>query len=85
MTVAAAVPIPGFGLGMASAQGILSDPGASGRASVVLMLENENDAETKNAIQALCPIRNGRCGPLLFTPLQDDAKTAAGLDNGQPS
>ncbi|MFL6450578.1 MAG: HEAT repeat domain-containing protein [Bryobacteraceae bacterium] len=53
MTVAAAaVPIPGFGLGMASAQGILSDPGASARASVVLMLENETDAETQNAIKA---------------------------------
>jgi HEAT repeat protein len=47
-----AVPIPGFGLGVASAQGLLSDPGASARAAVVLMLENDNDAATKDAIRA---------------------------------
>jgi len=47
-----AVPVPGFGLGVASAQGILSDPGASARASVVLLLQGQKDAATRNAIQA---------------------------------
>jgi HEAT repeat protein len=46
------VPVPGFGFGLASAQGILSDPGASARAAVVLMLENEKDATTMEAIRA---------------------------------
>jgi HEAT repeat protein len=45
-------PFPGVGLGAASVQGILSDPGASARASAVLILENETDAETRDAIKA---------------------------------
>ncbi len=92
MTVAAvAVPIPGFGLGMASAQGILSDPGASARASVVLMLENEKDAATRNAILAALSdkewsvraaaihaiaIRNDTAMKEDFVPLFDDKKDA---------
>ncbi len=53
MTAAAvAVPVPGFGFGVASVEGILADPGASARAAVVLMLQGQKDAATRDAIQA---------------------------------
>jgi HEAT repeat protein len=92
MTVAsAAVPIPGFGLGLASAQGILSDPGASARASVVLMLQNEKDTATRDAIRAALSdkewsvraaaihaiaMRNEPAAKKDFIPLLDDKKDA---------
>ena len=49
------VPVPGMGQGFASMQGILSDPGASGRATAALLLGREKDANTvktlKNALK----------------------------------
>ncbi len=86
-----AVPIPGFGLGVASAQGILSDPGASARASVVLMLESDKDAPTRDAIKAALSdsdwsvraaavhamaLRNDPALKQEFVPLFDDKKDA---------
>ncbi len=86
-----AVPVPGFGLGVASAQGILTDPGASARASVVLMLENEKDAATRDAIRAALSdkdwsvraaavhaiaLRNDPALKQEFVPLFDDKKDA---------
>ena len=44
------VPLPGFGAGVASMQGLLSDPGVSGRAATALLLGRERDAA---ALQAL--------------------------------
>jgi len=44
------VPLPGFGAGVASMQGLLSDPGVSGRAATALLLGREKDAA---ALQAL--------------------------------
>jgi len=92
MTVAtAAAPVPGLGMGMASAQGLLSDSGASARASVVLMLENENDAATRDAIRTslsdkewsvraaaihAIAIRNEAAIKQEFVPLFDDKKDA---------
>lgn len=92
MTAASiAVPIPGFGFGLASAQGILADPGASARAAVVLMLENEKDAATMDAILAALSdkdwsvraaaihaiaLRNDPALMEKFVPLFDDKKDA---------
>lgn len=86
-----AVPVPGFGIGLASAQGILSDPGASARASVLLMLENEKDDATRDAIQAALSdkdwsvraaavhaiaLRNDPALKQEFVPLFEDKKDA---------
>ena len=92
MTAASiAVPIPGFGIGLASAQGILSDPGASARAAVVLMLQGDQDAATKEAIHAglsdkdwsvraaavhAIAMRNDAALKQEFVPLFDDQKDA---------
>ncbi len=43
-------PIPGAGEGMASMQGLLSDPGVTGRAAAALLLGNEHDAATLKAL-----------------------------------
>jgi HEAT repeat protein len=45
------VPLPGFGTGVASMQGLLSDPGVSGRAAAALLLGREKDAETLRALR----------------------------------
>jgi HEAT repeat protein len=45
------VPVPGLGQGIASMQGILSDPGVSGRASAALLLSKENDPVTLGALK----------------------------------
>lgn len=44
-------PVPGLGEGIASMQAILTDSGISGRASVALMLANEQDAATLEALK----------------------------------
>lgn len=86
-----AVPIPGFGMGVASAQGILSDPGASARAAVVLMLQGDQDAASREAIDAALSdkdwsvraaavhaiaMRNNPALKEKFVPLFDDKKDA---------
>ncbi len=45
------VPIPGVGAGVASMQGILSDPGVSGRATAALLLGTEKDKATAAALR----------------------------------
>jgi HEAT repeat protein len=45
------VPVPGMSQGFASMQGILSDPGVSGRATAALLLGREKDAKTVEALK----------------------------------
>lgn len=44
-------PVPGIGQGLASMQGLLSDPGVSGRATAALLLAREMDAKTVEALK----------------------------------
>jgi hypothetical protein len=44
-------PVPGLGEGIASMQGILSDPGVSGRAMAALLLAREKDRATLEALR----------------------------------
>ena len=44
-------PVPGLGEGISSMQGILSDPGVSGRALAALLLGKEKDRETLTALR----------------------------------
>jgi HEAT repeat protein len=45
------VPVPYFGLGVASMEGLLNDPSVSGRATVALMLAQERDQASLNALR----------------------------------
>jgi HEAT repeat protein len=45
-------PVPYLGLGVASMQQLLSDPGVSGRATVALMLARDKDPATLDALRA---------------------------------
>ncbi|HEY1336512.1 MAG TPA: HEAT repeat domain-containing protein [Bryobacteraceae bacterium] len=45
------VPVPGLGEGVSSLQGLLTDPGVSGRAMAALLLGKEKDAETMSALR----------------------------------
>jgi HEAT repeat protein len=45
------VPIPGIGQGVSSMQGILSDPGISGRAAAALLLSSDKSPETLQALR----------------------------------
>jgi HEAT repeat protein len=45
------VPVPYLGLGVASIQALLTDPGVSGRAAAALMLARETDAATLEALR----------------------------------
>ncbi len=45
------VPLPGFGEGLSSFQGILSDNGVSGRATAALLLGHQRDAATVRALR----------------------------------
>jgi HEAT repeat protein len=44
-------PIPGVGAGISSLQGILSDPGVSGRAATALLLSTDRDPDVLPALQ----------------------------------
>ena len=44
-------PVPGLGEGISSMQGILSDPGVSGRAMAALLLGKEKDEATRQALR----------------------------------
>jgi HEAT repeat protein len=44
-------PVPGLGAGVASVQGILSDPGVSGRAATALLLSTDKSPEILRALQ----------------------------------
>ena len=45
------VPVPGLGEGIASVQGLISDPGFSGRAMTALLIGNDRDAATAFALR----------------------------------
>ena len=44
-------PVPGLGAGVSSVQGILSDPGVSGRAATALLLSSEKSPEILRAME----------------------------------
>jgi HEAT repeat protein len=44
-------PVPGLGAGVSSLQGILSDPGVSGRAATALLLSGDKSPEVLQALQ----------------------------------
>jgi HEAT repeat protein len=44
-------PVPGLGAGVSSLQGILSDPGVSGRAATALLLSTDKDPQVLLALQ----------------------------------
>lgn len=44
-------PVPGLGAGVASMQGLLSDPSVSGRAAAALLLGKETDRQTTDALR----------------------------------
>jgi HEAT repeat protein len=50
-TGAGFAPVPGLGAGVASMQGLLSDPSVSGRATAALLLEKEKDPQTLAALK----------------------------------
>lgn len=45
------MPLPGLGEGIASLQGLLSDPGVSGRASAALLLGRDKDPAVRKALE----------------------------------
>ena len=45
-------PVPGLGVGVASLQQLLSDPGVSGRATAALLLSRDKDEQTLQALRA---------------------------------
>lgn len=44
-------PLPGLGAGISSMQGLLSDPGVSGRATAALLLGKDKDSDTLEALK----------------------------------
>jgi HEAT repeat protein len=48
---ASIAPVPGLGAGMSSVQGILSDPGVSGRAATALLLSGDRSPEVLAALR----------------------------------
>jgi HEAT repeat protein len=48
---AAFAPVPGLGAGVSSVQGLLSDPGVSGRAATALLLSHDKSPEVLQALQ----------------------------------
>ena len=50
-TGAAVAPVPGLGAGVASMQGLLSDPSVSGRAAAILLVGTEKDDQTLKALR----------------------------------
>ena len=46
------IPVPGLGLGVSSAQGILSANDTSARAAALLLISHERDSATAQAVQA---------------------------------
>jgi len=84
-------PVPGLGAGVSSLQGILSDPGVSGRAATALLLTSDKSVEVLRALQdALVDtdwsvraaavhaiaLRNNPALKTDLTPLLDDKKEA---------
>ncbi len=87
-------PVPGIGAGVSSLQGILSDPGVSGRAATALMLGEDKSPEVLDALRDALSDKDAsvraaavhaiamRNTPALKTdlePLMDDKKEAVRL------
>ncbi len=87
-------PVPGIGAGMSSLQGILNDPGVSGRAAAALLLSTDKSPEVREALLDALWDKNAsvraaaahaialRGDPTLvkdLTPLFDDKKEAVRL------
>ncbi len=87
-------PIPGLGQGVSSLQGILSDPGVSGRAATALLLSSDKspdvlealrdalsdkDASVRAAAVHAMALRNDPALLSEVTPLMDDKKEAVRL------
>jgi HEAT repeat protein len=93
-TGASIAPVPGLGAGVSSMQALLSDPATSGRATAVLLLEKDKDAQTlsaqKDALQAkewsvraagvhALVLRNNPAFQSDIVPLLDDKSDAVKL------
>ncbi len=50
-TSASLAPVPGLGAGVSSMQGLLTDPGVSGRATAALLLGQDKDQQTLAALR----------------------------------
>ncbi len=87
-------PVPGLGEGVSSLQGILSDPGMSGRAATALLLAPDKDPRVEAALidclddkepsvrAAAChalALRNKKALEPKLVPLMDDKKPAVRL------
>lgn len=87
-------PVPGLGEGISSLQGILSDPGVSGRAATALLLANDRDprvltalkdalqdkdASVRAAAAHAIALRNDPRNEKLLVPLLDDKKAPVRL------
>jgi hypothetical protein len=84
-------PVPGLGAGFSSLQGILSDPGISGRAGVALLLGTDKHPEVLKALEEACAdkdasvraaaahsiaLRNDRSLARDLIPMMEDKKEA---------
>jgi HEAT repeat protein len=69
-------PIPGIGSGLASMEGILSDPGISGRATAALLLARDKDPKTLEALRDALSDKDGsvRASAVHAIALRDDPK-----------
>jgi len=74
-------PVPGLGLGFSSVQGILSDPGVSGRAATALLLSSDQSPEILQALEdALTdPDWSVRAAAVHSIALRDDPALEADL------
>jgi len=87
-------PVPGLGAGISSLQGILSDPGISGRAATALLLNadkdpavlaaledalSDKDASVRAAAVHSIALRNDPALESVLVPLLDDKKEAVRL------
>ena len=74
-------PIPGLGAGVASMQGLLSDPSVSGRAAAALLLSREKDPDTIEALKDALLDKDWsvRAAAVHALALHDDATLQAAL------
>ncbi len=60
-TSASLAPVPGLGAGVSSMQGLLTDPGVSGRATAALLLGQDKDQQTLAALRDASTTAKSRC------------------------
>jgi HEAT repeat protein len=73
-------PVPGLGLGLSSAQGILSDPDSSARAASLLLIEDTHDPALTDAVGSALSDKEWSVARRPFTwwrriPTQDSGRT----------